>query len=107
MAYFARIGDDGIVEQVIVCESEALCVKLLGGTWVETKIDGNYAGRGYTYYPDVKAFCPKQPFPSWTIAADKTRWTPPLKEPRDGLPKRWAEDSQQWVDLDEQTLRNV
>jgi hypothetical protein len=57
--YFAQI-ENNIVTQVIVARQDF--VDALGGTWVETAIDGslrkNYAGIGYSYWPDLDAFVP-------------------------------------------------
>lgn len=76
--YFAELDKDTTVIRVIVCESQALCEELFGGVWEETFIENNYAGKGYTFHSDVRAFSPPQPDPLWTLSADKTRWIPPV-----------------------------
>lgn len=57
--YFAQI-ENNIVTQVIVARQDF--VDALGGTWVETAIDGslrkNYAGIGFTYDANRDAFIP-------------------------------------------------
>jgi hypothetical protein len=60
--YFAQI-ENNIVTQVIVARQDF--VDALGGTWVETTVDGslrkNYAGIGYAYDPTFDAFIPPKP----------------------------------------------
>jgi hypothetical protein len=77
MAHFAKIGENNIVEQVIVVnnsdildsngnESEAIgvqfCHDLLGGTWVQTSYNssfrGVFAGVGFTYDEANDIFVP-------------------------------------------------
>jgi hypothetical protein len=69
--YLAQI-ENGEVTEVIVCESIAWAETNLGGTWIETKIDGSerarYAGIGYVYRPELDAFLPPQP--AWNYHVD-------------------------------------
>ena len=86
MRYFAELDDQYDVKRVIVCESEQLCVRLLGGLWVETDINGdNYAGPRFRYNLGVGTFTPSQPRdsagrpdPRWRLSPDKKRW---VKQP--------------------------
>jgi len=64
MSHWAQIDDNNIVTQVLVGpnygdEGEAF-FNGLGGTWVKTSYNGNirknYAGIGYSYWPDLDAF---------------------------------------------------
>lgn len=69
MAHFAKVVD-GIVEQVIVADTQEWCETNLGGTWVQTSYNTsggvhalggtplrkNYAGIGYTYDAERDAF---------------------------------------------------
>jgi len=52
MKYYAEIID-GKVARVIVADTQEWCEKNLGGTWVETNLEGTirgkYAGIGDTY----------------------------------------------------------
>ena len=66
MSHWAQIDDNNIVLQVLVGpnygdEGEAF-FNGLGGTWVKTSYNGNirknYAGIGYSYWPDLDAFVP-------------------------------------------------
>ena len=99
MAYFAQLDADNIVTRVIVCDSAVLCTRLFGGRWSETKIGVNYAGIGYMYHLDHKAFSPPQRFPSWTLSADKTTWVPPIVRPV-GIDIRWDEQANAWISRD-------
>jgi len=65
MSHWAKI-DNNIVVEVLVGpnygdEGEAF-FNGLGGTWVKTSYNGNirknYAGIGYSYWPDLDAFVP-------------------------------------------------
>ena len=64
MSHWAQIDENNIVTQVLVGpnygdEGEAF-FNGLGGTWVKTSYNGNirknYAGIGYSYWPDLDAF---------------------------------------------------
>ena len=71
MKLLAQI-ENNEVQQVIVCDSIAWAETKLGGTWIETKIDGSertrYAGIGYVYRPEIDAFLPPQP--AWNYHVD-------------------------------------
>jgi hypothetical protein len=64
MSHWAQIDENNIVTQVLVGpnhgdEGEAF-FNGLGGTWVKTSYNANirknYAGIGYSYWPDIDAF---------------------------------------------------
>jgi hypothetical protein len=77
---FAEIID-GQVTRVIVAESIDWCESRLGGTWIETKIDGServrYAGVGYVYRADLDAFLPPQPAWNYSVDGVTKNWTFP------------------------------
>ena len=65
MSHWAQIDENNIVTQVLVGhnygdEGYQWLVDNLGGTWVKTSYNGNirknYAGIGYSYWPDLDAF---------------------------------------------------
>ena len=115
MAHFARIDENGVVQQVVVVDNKdtsdasgvekehigaAHLEKILGGTWKQTSYNGNirknYAGIGYTYRSDIDAFVPPQPFASWTLNAN-AQWEAPTPMPNDGQMYTWDEASTNWV----------
>lgn len=96
--YFAEIKD-GVVQRVVVVNSQEWCEKALGGTWVETFMDSadkNYAGKGYTYQADKSNFASPKPYASWTLDA-KCQWQPPMARPKE--PAVWDELTKEWVIL--------
>ncbi|MFZ9724116.1 MAG: hypothetical protein ACO3BJ_08965 [Burkholderiaceae bacterium] len=116
MAHFARIDENGVVQQVVVVDNKdtadafgvekehigaAHLEKILGGTWKQTSYNGNmrknYAGIGYTYRADIDAFVPPQPFPSWLLNAD-AQWEPPTPMPTDGKMYSWDEATLNWIE---------
>ncbi len=115
MAHFARIDENGVVQQVVVVDNKdtadasgvekehigaAHLEKILGGTWKQTSYNGNmrknYAGIGYTYWSVIDAFVPPQPFPSWGLN-DDAQWEPPTPMPTDGNMYSWDEETTSWV----------
>ncbi len=117
MAHFARIDENGVVQQVVVVDNKdtadasgvekehigaAHLEKILGGNWKQTSYNGNmrknYAGIGYTYRSDIDAFVPPQPFASWILNAD-AQWEPPTPMPTDGKMYSWDEATTSWVTL--------
>ncbi len=130
MAHFAQIDENNIVVQVVVIGDEFedrgqeyLAEELgLGGTWLKTSYNTragehilggtpyrkNYAGKGDRYDPDLDAFIPKCPYPSWVdIDLDKCIHIPPVPMPEvlptDNFYYNWDEESQQWVKYENST----
>ena len=118
MAHFARIDDNGVVQQVVVVDNKdtadafgvekehigaAHLEKILGGTWKQTSYNGNirknYAGIGYTYRADIDAFVPPQPFASWILNNDTAQWGPPTPMPTDGKMYSWDEATINWIEI--------
>ena len=118
MAHFARIDENGVVQQVVVVDNKdtadasgvekehigaAHLEKILGGTWKQTSYNGNmrknYAGIGYTYRADIDAFVPPQPFASWVLNESTAQWDAPVPMPTDGNMYSWDEDTVSWKDI--------
>lgn len=109
MANFAKINEDSIIETVLAIDDEKvttaqefLAVELgLGGTWVETKLDGsirfNPAIPGGTYNADADAFILPQPFASWTLNESTFTWEAPIERPEGDF--YWDEETQIWVNF--------
>ena len=117
MAHFARIDENGVVQQVVVVDNKdtadafgvekehigaAHLEKILGGTWKQTSYNGNirknYAGIGYTYRADIDAFVPPKPFASWILNAD-AQWEAPIAMPTDGKMYSWDEETTSWKEI--------
>jgi hypothetical protein len=117
MAHFAKIGENNIVDEVIVVHNNVLlddndveqeslgasfCFDLLGGNWVQTSYNRNirkhFAGKGFTFDEERDAFIPPQPYPSWTLNEDTCLWDSPVPYPEEGV-HEWDEDNQEWVEL--------
>ena len=110
MAHFAKIVD-GIVEQVIVADTQEWCENNLGGTWVQTSyntigtahvlggtpLHKNYAGIGFSW--DGVGFAAPQPFPSWSLDTETYLWQAPVPMPIDDKIYGWDEAITDWVEL--------
>lgn len=118
MAHYAKIVN-GIVEQVIVAESDF--INTLEGTWVQTSYNTkggkhydpetgqedelpplrkNFAGIGMVYDVDRDAFYKPQPYPSWSLNEDSCIWESPVPRPDDLTEEyAWDEDNQVWVQI--------
>lgn len=101
--YFAEIDGKGVVLRVIVASPE-FC-KELGGTWVETSMDGsigkNYAGIGHTFDMGRGAFIQPKPFDKWLLDEEKCQWKPPVEVPQDGKKYDWDDGKVMWVSAEE------
>ena len=111
MAHFAKVCD-GIVEQVIVAESDFFdtFVDSTPGQWIQTSYNTyggvhsnggtplrkNYAGVGYTYDSTRDAFYEPQPYASWTLNDTTCLWEPPTAMPTDGQVYNWNEATTSW-----------
>jgi hypothetical protein len=96
----AQIDNAGIVVQVIFAPSINWCEDVLGGTWVETWLNGgrrkNYAGIGYSYDAQLDAFIPPQPYASWVLDLVTCNWNAPKPYPATGH-WVWDESTEDWV----------
>tara|TARA_B100001939_G_C16753350_1_gene534987 strand:+ start:290 stop:685 length:396 start_codon:yes stop_codon:yes gene_type:complete len=102
-----EIVDDNGVEQESI--GVQLCNNLLGGTWKQTsynsRIRGNYAFEGFTYFVDQDLFMPPKPYNSWLMNTADATWQAPSPMPTDGQsfsPSRiydWDEDNQTWINV--------
>lgn len=63
-----------------------------------TPFRGNYAGKGYSYDPDLDAFIPPKPYASWTLSETTYNWEAPVEYPTDGADYDWDEANTQWVE---------
>ena len=121
MAHFARIDENGVVQQVVVVDNRdtadasgvekehigaAHLEKILGGVWKQTSYNGrmrkNYAGIGYSYLPPpIDGFVPPRTFESWNLDPDTCQWVPPVEMPSDGKIYAWDEASINWREVTE------
>lgn len=118
MAHFAELDENNVVLRVIVVDNkdtqdengnevEAIgaefCNNLLGGRWVQTSYNSNfrkrYAAVNGTYDEVKDVFIHPQPFPSWILNPDTTKWEAPTPMPNDGKPYEWDESTLSWVEI--------
>lgn len=124
MAHYAKVNN-GIVEQVIVAEPEFFdtFVDTSPGEWIKTSYNTrggihyepdsntpspdqskslrkNYAGVGYTYDVQRDAFIPPKPYPSWVLNEFSCLWEAPVPYPDDGGFYVWNEETQSWVQVE-------
>lgn len=117
MAHYAFLDENYIVTEVIVGNDESekdweahygqfrgqVCKRTSyntrGGIHLEggTPFRKNYAGIGYSYDPQLDAFIPPKPFPSWQLNESTCFWEPPVPMPEDGEFYDWDEVSGQWI----------
>jgi len=112
MGHYAKV-ENGVVTQVIVCDSQQWCEANLGGTWVQTSyntsgnvnsraggvaLHKNYAGIGYTF--DGTGFAAPQPYPSWTKDSTTYLWQAPTPMPTTaGKRYQWVEADLAWEEI--------
>ena len=114
MAHFAKIDQDGIVQNVIVAEQEFIDSGAVGdpSSWIQTSYNTymgehllggtplrkNFAGKGYRYDPNRDAFIPPKVFESWHLNEDTCHWEPPVPRPTEPSPDSWSwyEDTLSW-----------
>jgi hypothetical protein len=116
MAYFAKLGTGGVVEQVIVVDDGIATSELEGvdylnalyktdDVWKQTYPDElgvskrkQYAGIDFRYDSELDIFIKPQPYPSWIID-ENNDWQPPIPrpEPMEDASWFWDEDNESWV----------
>ena len=113
MAHYAKVNN-GLVEQVIVAESEFFdtFIDTSPGEWIQTSYNThggvhtsggtplrkNYAGIGYTYDRERDAFYAPQPYLSWTLNETTCLWEPPVAYPDADSDEiySWNEETTSW-----------
>jgi len=114
MAHYAQINSEGIVQQVLVMDSNLeanegpkSCINWLQANvslddWLKTSYNGNirkqFAGIG-DFYDNVKdKFIRPSPYPSWVLN-DTDDWISPTPLPDDGKGYEWDEETKKWVQV--------
>jgi len=118
MAHFAKLDENNNVIAVHVVNNDVITIdgneseqagidfltSLHGHTlWKQTSYNSNfrkhYAGIGFTYNPNIDAFIPPKPFPSWVLNQTTCHWEAPVSMPIDENYYGWDESSQQWIEI--------
>jgi hypothetical protein len=108
MAHFAEIDENNNVVRVLVTDNNdpngdegyQWLLDNLGGTWIKTSynetIRKNFAGIGFVYNPELDAFIPPKPFPSWQLNEETCKWESQVPYPTDGFTYLWNESELAW-----------
>lgn len=106
MSWFAQIGTDNVVQQVLYVAdvyNKSWVEQTYGGVWVEAFEDasqrGTFPSFGYTYDSVRDVFIPKKPFASWVLNEDTYIWQAPVLMPNDGKLYKWDETTTNWVEV--------
>jgi hypothetical protein len=110
MAHFAEIDKNNIVTRVLVTDNDFpneghdWLIETFGGRWIQTSYNGkirkNFAGVGFVYDELKDAFIPPKPFDSWILDEKTCWWKSPVDYPIDGKNYNWDEDSQKWIEVE-------
>ncbi len=118
MAHFAKIDENGLVQDVIVVSNEDCFggnypdsepygqdfIASLGitGEWKQTSYNKsfrkNFAQPGCLFLPEPDLFIEPRPHPSWNLDSSY-EWVAPVQKPEDENHYLWNEEKLQW-DLD-------
>jgi hypothetical protein len=118
MAHFAKINEDGVVQDIIVVANEDCAggdypeseshgqdfIAALGipGTWKQTSYSKSFrkdfAQPGFLFLAEPDVFVEPRPHASWSLNSSYD-WVAPVAKPEDGQHYLWNEEKQQW-DLD-------
>jgi len=120
MAYFAKINEENVVQQVItvpnyICgksypKSEINGIKYLnkmgyGTNWLQVWSDGGirkkFPSKGFIYKEEWNQFIPPKPYPSWILDGETHKWVAPVPYPNDGYYYEWDEEILNWVRVDD------
>ena len=102
---YAKVNALGIVENVIVADVEFISTRPDASNYVQTWTDANgdaakfynYAGIGFKFDAENKAFIAPAPFKSWVLDA-KFSWQAPVAMPaaKSGFFYTWDEATVSW-----------
>jgi hypothetical protein len=94
MSKYAKINDNNIVENIIICEDSEISTQ--NGHHVKVTESTNDAQIGFEYDFSKNKFKAPQPFESWTLNADTLLWEAAVDKPLEGS-FRWDETEQNWI----------
>lgn len=98
--HWAKVDENGVVQQVIVADQAFIQSGAVGNGWIPTEKGNNYANRGYTYDSIDKLFYPPKPYPSWVKNNQTATWEAPVAIPNRSLKEDqiydWNEPQQKW-----------
>lgn len=125
MAHFAELNNENIVLRVLVVNDEILKDETgfeqeqkgidylqslfgLDTIWKQTSYDNlfrvRYAGPEYLFNPDLDAFIPSKPYPSWVLDVNIADWVAPIPKPgltpeeeENRMTYIWDESIKQWT----------
>ena len=104
---FAKLNSSNIVIDVQVVDDDNSATEAQGVEFLRTLLNDptavwklsddstGSAGIDYNYDTVTKVFYEPQPYPSWTLQADK-HWEPPVPKPGLDNISNWNEDTQSW-----------
>lgn len=94
MTSYAKINENNIVENLIICSDEDINTQQ--GTHIKVTSETNEARIGDQYVSEKNKFKTPKPFESWTLNEETLIWEAPKTKPTDGF-YRWDEDSNDWI----------
>jgi hypothetical protein len=104
MSWFAQIGTDNVVQQVLYVAdtyTAAWVEQTYGGVWIEAFEDAsqrrNFPSKGYTFDQQQDAFIPPKPYSKWVLNGRTYRWEAPVQYPNDGGFYVWDDSDGIWV----------
>lgn len=115
MAHYAFLDENNVVTEVIpgrhedevvngISDWETYYGNIKGQTCVRTSFNANirkkFAQPGDTYDPELDAFIPEKPFPSWVLNEEEWDWYPPIPRPTEGF-WVWDEESLSFIEVSE------
>lgn len=102
MAWYAQIGTDKVVQQMLFVADVydlSWVQKVFGGVWVEAIENGgvqkNFPAPNFIYNSELNVFTPPKPFASWILNEDTCLWEAPINYPVDGVDYKWDEQAYQ------------
>lgn len=95
MTSYAKINQNNIVENIIVCSEEE--VNTQNGTHIKITLDTNTARIGDDYVSEKNKFKSPKPYDSWILNQETCIWESPVDKPAEEGFYRWDEAGQNWI----------
>jgi hypothetical protein len=105
MAHYAKVNNDGIVEEVLVADPDYISTLDESFRWIQTSYNSNfrknYAGIGYTYDRVRNAFIPPKVLASSKFVEETCVWEPHTPYPADKeiYTQKWDEENLVWKEI--------
>lgn len=103
--YYIGFAIDGVVQQFLITDSRFAAILLSDPEIIDLTNNPEIEKheKGHTWSTALSKWIPLQPYPSWTLNEDQTKWVAPVPIPPEGS-WFWIEEDQNWREIPQDAI---